>query len=59
MKLWTDKEKSAKATLKQLGVQFVDDVDRKQFVDAEKVVWDKYATTPELKSLVKRIVETK
>lgn len=59
VKLWGEKEKSAKATLKQLGVQFVDDVDRKQFVEAEKAVWDKYATTPELKDLVKRIVDTK
>lgn len=59
VKLWAEKEKSAKASLQQVGVQFVNDVDRKQFVDAEKVVWDKYATTPELKDLVKRIIETK
>lgn len=59
VKLWAEKEKSAKASLQKVGVQFVNDVDRKQFVDAEKVVWDKYATTPELKDLVKRIVETK
>ena len=46
-------------SIPHLGVQFVDDVDRKQFVEAEKAVWDKYATTPELKDLVKRIVDTK
>lgn len=59
VKLWADKEKAAKASLQAAGVQFVNDVDRKQFVEAEKAVWDKYATTPELKELVKRIVDTK
>lgn len=59
VKLWGEKEKVAKASLTQNGVKFVNDVNRKQFVEAEKVVWDKYANTPALKDLVKRIVEAK
>ncbi|MBS1156842.1 MAG: C4-dicarboxylate transporter [Proteobacteria bacterium] len=59
VKLWAESEKTAKSALIQSGVKFVGDVDKKQFVAAEKVVWDKYASTPALKDLVKRIVETK
>ena len=29
------------------------------FVEVEKPVWDKFATTPEMKSLVQEIVNTK
>ena len=57
--LWTEKEKSAKAALVKNGVKFIEDVDKQQFVDAEQEVWNKYANTPALKDLVKRIVETR
>jgi len=59
VKLWAEKEKESKAALNKSGVKFINDVDKKQFVEAEKSVWDKYANTPALKDLVKRIVETK
>ena len=35
------------------------EIDRKSFVDAEKPVWDKFASTPELKALVQDIVNAK
>lgn len=59
VKLWAEKGKAAKEALLKSGVKFIDDVDKKQFVDAQKPVWEKFATTPALKDLVKRIVETK
>jgi hypothetical protein len=35
------------------------EIDRKGFVEVEKPVWDKFATTPEQKALVQEIVNTK
>ena len=35
------------------------EIDRKSFVEAEKPVWDKFATTPELKALVADITNAK
>jgi hypothetical protein len=34
-------------------------IDKKSFVDAEKPVWNKYMTTPEIRSVVQDIVNTK
>lgn len=61
VKLWEAKEKDAKAAVIKSGAKIVSasEIDRKGFVDAEKPVWDKYATTPELKALVQEIVNTK
>ena len=59
--LWEAKEKDAKAAVIKGGAKIVPaaDIDRKSFVEAEKPVWDKFATTPELKALVSDIVNTK
>jgi tripartite ATP-independent transporter DctP family solute receptor len=61
VKLWEPKEKDAKAAVIKGGAKIVPaaEIDRKAFVEAEKPVWDKFATTPELKVLVSDIVNTK
>ncbi len=61
VKLWTAKETDAKAAVIKGGAKIVDgkEIDHKSFVDAEKEVWGKYSTTPELKALVQEIVNTK
>ena len=61
VKLWEAREKDAKAAALKGGAKIVpaSEIDRKGFVEAEKPVWDKYASTPELKALVQDIVNTK
>jgi tripartite ATP-independent transporter DctP family solute receptor len=59
--LWTAREKDARASVIKGGATVVEskDIDRKAFVNAERPVWDKFATTPELKALIQEIVNTK
>lgn len=59
--LWEAKEKDAKAAVIKGGAKIVPaaEIDRKSFVEAEKPVWDKFASTPELKALVSDIVNAK
>jgi len=59
--LWEAKEKSSKEALVKAGVKFVpaSEIDHKGFVAVEKPVWDKFATTPELKALVQEVVNAK
>ncbi|HLX23540.1 MAG TPA: hypothetical protein VKR38_09370, partial [Usitatibacter sp.] len=59
--LWDAKEKESRAAVIKGGAKIIpaSEIDRKSFVDAEKPVWDKFANTPELKALVKEIVDTK
>lgn len=61
VKLWEAKEKDAKAAVIKGGAKIIPaaEIDRKSFVEAEKPVWDKFASTPELKALVTDIVNTK
>jgi tripartite ATP-independent transporter DctP family solute receptor len=61
VKLWEAKEKDARAAVLKGGAKITpaSEIDRKSFVDVEKPVWDKFATTPELKALVQDIVNTK
>ena len=58
VKLWDAKEKDARAAVLKSGAKIVpgSEIDRKGFVEAEKPVWDKFATTPELKALLADIV---
>ena len=60
-KLWEAKERDARADILKAGVKIVpaSEIDRKSFVDAEKPVWEKYMTTPEIRSVVQEIVNTK
>jgi tripartite ATP-independent transporter DctP family solute receptor len=57
--LWSKKEGAARAAVKAAGTTIVSDVNKPEFVTAMKPVWDKYATTPELKALTQKIVDTK
>ena len=61
VKLWEPKEKDAKAAVIKGGAKIVPaaEIDRASFVAAEKPVWDKFATTPELKALVGEITNAK
>ncbi len=61
VKLWEAKEKEARAAVLKGGAKIIDSsqVDKKSFVDVEKPVWDKFASTPELKSLLQDIVNAK
>ncbi|MGC3965389.1 MAG: TRAP transporter substrate-binding protein [Rhodocyclaceae bacterium] len=60
-KLWEAKETQSKAAVIKGGAKIVPaaEIDKKAFVAAEKPVWDKFATTPELKALVQEIQNTK
>ncbi len=59
--LWEAKEKESRAAVIKGGAKIISasEIDRKSFVDAERPVWDKFATTPELKALVQEIVTAK
>jgi methyl-accepting chemotaxis protein len=59
VKLWGEKEKTAKESLTKAGVKFIADVNKAEFVAAVKPVWDRFANTEELKKLVSDIVNTK
>jgi tripartite ATP-independent transporter DctP family solute receptor len=58
-KLWDEREAASRKVVEAGGVQVVKDVDRQAFSDAMKPVYEKFAATPALQSLVKRISETK
>ena len=57
--LWTKKETASKEATIKAGAKYITDVNKAEFVAVMKPVWDKFSPTPELKSLVKRIVDTK
>jgi tripartite ATP-independent transporter DctP family solute receptor len=61
VKQWEAKEKASKEAVIKGGAKIVPaaEIDRKAFVEAEKPVWDKFASTPEMKALVQEIVNTK
>lgn len=61
VKLWEAQEKEARADVVKGGATIVPaaQIDRASFVAVEKPVWDKFATTPELKALVQDIVNAK
>jgi len=59
--LWDAKEKDARAAVLKGGAKIIPaaEIDHKSFVEVEKPVWDQFAKTPELKSLVQEIVTAK
>jgi tripartite ATP-independent transporter DctP family solute receptor len=61
VKLWDAKEKDARAAVLKGGAKIIPstEIDKKSFVEVEKPVWEKFASTPELKSLVQEIVNKK
>lgn len=58
-KLAADRQAKAKEAVAAKGVQFVPVQNRTEFVKAMAPVYAKFATTPELKNLIKRIEDTK
>lgn len=58
-KLAAERQAKAKEAVVAKGVQMVAVENRAEFVKAMAPVYAKYATTPELKSLIKRIEDTK
>jgi tripartite ATP-independent transporter DctP family solute receptor len=61
VKQWEEREQAARATLTKSGVTFIgpSQINHQSFVDAEKPVWDKFAATPAMKTMVQAIVETR
>jgi tripartite ATP-independent transporter DctP family solute receptor len=59
--LWQAKEVAARASVLKAGAKIIpaSEIDRKAFMEAEKPVWDKYMTTPEIRTVVQEIVNTK
>ena len=57
-KLWDEREAKSKAIATAGGAQFIE-VDKASFQNAMKPVYDKFMVDPKLKSLVKRIQDTK
>lgn len=55
--LWTEREKKSEETVRASGVK-VNSVDKAPFIAAMQPVYDRFAATPELKDLVKRIQAT-
>jgi tripartite ATP-independent transporter DctP family solute receptor len=58
-KLWDEREAKSRKTAEAGGAQVVPVGDKKPFVDAMAPVYAKFANTPKLKDLVKRIQDTK
>jgi tripartite ATP-independent transporter DctP family solute receptor len=56
---WTEKERASKEHLGEKGVIFIDDVRREEFAAATRSLWDRFAPTPELDALVRKIVDTR
>jgi tripartite ATP-independent transporter DctP family solute receptor len=61
VKLWEAREKDAQAAVVKGGAKMIDaaQIDKKSFVDVEKPVWEKFASTPELKALLQDIVNAR
>ena len=57
-KLWDEREEKSKAIVKAGGAQFIE-VDKASFQNAMKPVYDKFIVDPKLKSLIKRVQDTK
>lgn len=53
-KLWVENEQKSRKTVEAAGCQ-INTVDKKPFIDAMAPLYDKFANTPQLKELVKKI----
>jgi len=58
-RLWAEREAKSKDIVVQAGSQINDVANKQEFIDAMKPVYDKFANTPKLQGLVKRVQETK
>jgi len=57
-KLWDEREVKSRQVVEKAGIQAVQLANKKEFVDAMAPVYAKFASTPRLKDLVKRIQDT-
>ena len=58
-KLWDERETKSRKTAEAGGAQVVPIANKQEFQDAMKPVYTKFANTPKLQDLVKRIQDTK
>jgi TRAP-type C4-dicarboxylate transport system substrate-binding protein len=58
-KLWDEREVKSRKVVEAAGTQVVTLANKQEFIDAMKPVYAKFANTPKLQSLVKRIQDTK
>ncbi len=58
-KLWDEREAKSQKTAETGGTQIVKITNKQEFIDAMKPVYAKFANTPKLQELVKRIQDTK
>jgi tripartite ATP-independent transporter DctP family solute receptor len=58
-KLWDEREVKARKAVEAAGSQVVTIANKQEFIDAMKPVYAKFANTPKLQDLVKRIQATK
>jgi tripartite ATP-independent transporter DctP family solute receptor len=58
-KLWDEREVKSRKAVEAAGSQVVTLANKQEFIDAMKPVYAKFAATPKLADLVKRIQETK
>ncbi|MFC3163885.1 TRAP transporter substrate-binding protein [Ciceribacter thiooxidans] len=56
--LWAAQEKKSEEKIRAAGVQIVNDIDKKPFIDAMKPVYEKHVTSAKLKDMVARIQAT-
>jgi len=58
-KLWDEREVKSRKVVETAGSQVITIANKQEFIDAMTPVYAKFANTPKLKDLVKRIQETK
>ena len=56
--LWNARVEGSKTKVMSAGNKVVEDIDKQPFIDAMAPVYERFANTPELKSLVDRIQAT-
>jgi tripartite ATP-independent transporter DctP family solute receptor len=58
-KIWDEREVKSRKIVEAAGSQVIQVANKQEFIDAMKPVYAKFAATPKLQSLVKRIQDTK
>jgi tripartite ATP-independent transporter DctP family solute receptor len=58
-RLWEEREVKSRKVVEAAGVQVIPVANKQEFIDAMKPVYAKFADSPKLKDLVKRIQDTK
>jgi tripartite ATP-independent transporter DctP family solute receptor len=52
---WAEREKQSEEKVRAAGVEIIEEIDKEPFIAAMAPIYEKYANTPELQSLVERI----